>query len=327
VRYVLEGSVRKAGGRVRITAQLIEAKSGVHLWADRFDGSLEDVFELQDKVAAGIAGVIEPALQAAEIRHSAERRRHDPTAYDLYLRALAGVANYTRDGIVQALGLLDQAIARDPQYGPALALAGSYRVDLDSVGGADDPAANRDIAVDLARRALRVGADDPVVLGRTALVLGRFGEDIDAALALIDRALELNPSFADAWYHSGWMRLFAGDPAVAIEHFETSLRLNPRGQRGFHLGGIGTALFLLRRFDEAAAALRVSLEELPTFTQSYRALAACYAHMGRLDDARLIAARLMTLTPVIVPTGGAYRNPEHAKLLASGLRLATSGPD
>ena len=321
VRYVLEGSVRKGGDRVRITAHLIEAESGAHLWADRFDGSLEDV-ELQDKVASGIAGVIEPALQAAEMRHSAERRRHDPTAYDLYLRALAGVSAFTEERIVEALDLLDQAIVREPHYGPALALAASYRIDLENFPAAGDAAVNRQRAIEFARRALPVGADDPGVLGRAAMVLGRFGEDIDAALALIDRALALNPSFADGWYYSGWLRLFSGQPSAAIEHFENSLRLNPRGQRAFHLGGIGTALLFLRRFDDAVATLRISLEELPTFTQSYRALAACYAHMGRLDDAQLIADRLLSMTPVMVPTGGAYRDPEHVALLASGLRLA-----
>jgi TolB-like protein len=322
VRYVLEGSVRKAGGRVRITGQLIDAATGAHLWADRFDGSLQDVFDLQDQVAGSIAGVIEPALQAAEMRHSAERQHHDPTAYDLYLRALAGVSTFTEARIVQALDLLDQAIVREPHYGPALALAASYCIDLENFPAANDAAANRQRAVELARRALGVGADDPGVLGRAAMVLGRFGEDIDAALALIDRALTLNPSFADGWYHSGWLRLFAGQPTAAIEHFENSLRLNPRGQRGFHLGGIGIAQFFLRRFDDAVATLRISLEELPAFTLSYRSLAACYAHMGRLDEARLIANRLLSMTPVVVPVGGAYRNPEHAELLASGLRLA-----
>jgi len=322
VRYMLEGSVRKAGQRVRITAQLIDAADGAHLWADRFEGSLADVFELQDQVAASVAGVIEPALQAAEIRRAAHRPTADLTAYDFYLRALAGVWAYSPERIIQGLGLLDQAIAREPRFGPALALAASYRVDLDNTDAAEDPDANKRVAIELARQALRVGADDPGVLGRAAIVLGGFGEDIDAALALIDRALALNPSFADGWYHSGWLRLLAGELAVAIAHFENSLRLNPRGQRGFHLSGIGTAQFLLRRFDDAAAMLRVSLEELPNFTPTYRALMSCYAHMGRLEAATQIAERLRTLTPLIVRSARAFRNPEHRELYLSGLRLA-----
>jgi adenylate cyclase len=326
VRYVLEGSVRKAAGRVRITAQLIEAETGSHLWADRFDGSLEDVFELQDRVAISIAGVIEPTLQVAEMRHSAERPTSDLTAYDLYLRARSSASSYEREHLVQALDLLQQAIAREPRYGPALALAATYRVDLENYDWADDreEEKNRRAAIDLAREALSAAADDPGVLGRAAMVLGRFGEDIDAAFALIDRALVLNPSFAFGWYWSGWLRLFAGQAELAIQHFETSMRLNPRGQRGYHLSGIGMAHFVNHRFEEALAALRVSLEEVPAFTPTYRALTACYAHMGRLDEARSILRRLVTLTPVVVPTASPFRHREHGELFLSGLRLAAN---
>jgi TolB-like protein/class 3 adenylate cyclase len=324
VRYVLEGSVRKAGARVRITAQLIEAATGAHLWADRFDGSLDDVFALQDKVAVSIAGVIEPTLQAAEIRSSVERPLNDLTAYDLYLRARSTASSYEREHFAQALDMLAQAIAREPRYGPALALAATYRVDLENYDWADDreEEENRLAAIDLARAALSVAADDPGVLGRAAMVLGRFGEDIHAALALIDRALVLNPSFAYGWYWSGWLRLFAGNADLAIQHFETSMRLNPRSQRGFHLAGIGLAHLFNHRFEDALAALRVSLEEVPAFTPAYRTLAACYAHMGRLDEARSILKRLLALTPVVVPTTNPFRDPEHGKLLLSGLRLA-----
>jgi TolB-like protein len=321
VRYVLEGSVRKAGQRVRITAQLIEAGSGAQLWADRFDGSLDDIFELQDRVAGSIAGVIEPTLQDAELRLTAGHRASDLTAYDLYLRALAGVSTYTPESIRHALDLLDAAIAREPGYGPALALAASYRVDLDNFGS-DDSIANRNAAVDLARQALRVGADDPRVLGRAAMVLGRFTDDIDSATALIDRALALNPSYADGWYHSGWLRLFAGALDEAAQHFEFSLRLNPRDRRGFHLSGIGTAQFLSRRFDEAIGTLRLALEELPSFTPTYRALAASCALSGRQDEARGVIERLRSLDAVVLPSSGAFRKPEHAELFSSGLRQA-----
>jgi adenylate cyclase len=324
VRYVLEGSVRKAGGRVRITAQLIDATNGAHLWADRFDGSLEDIFDLQDKVALNIAGVIEPALQAAEIGYSIARPTNDLTAYDLYLRARSAASTYEREHLIEALELLGQAITREPRYGPALALAATYRVDLENYDWADDrqAAENRCAAIDLARRALAATADDPGVLGRAAMVLGRFGEDIDTALALIDRALALNPSFAYGWYWSGWLRLFAGQADVAIQHFETSMRLNPRSQRGFHLSGIGLAHLINHRLDDALAALRVSLEEVPAFIPTYRTVATCYALMGRRDEARSILARLTALTPIVQPTVNPFRKPEHRELLASGLRLA-----
>ena len=324
VRYVLEGSVRKAGGRVRITAQLIDATNGAHLWADRFDGSLEDVFELQDQVATSIAGVIEPTLQAAEIHLSIERPTSDLTAYDLYLRARSVGSSYEKQHIAEALDLLGQAIAREPRYGPFLAQAASYRVDLENYDWADDSAKeeNRRSAIELSRQAVSLAPDDPAVLGRGAVVLGRFGEDIDAALGLIDRALVLNPSFAFAWYWSGWLRLFAGDTDLAIQHFETSMRLNPRGQRGYHLSGIGMAHFLNRRFDDALAVLRVSLEEVPIFTATYRSLAACYAHLGRLEEARSIIKRMASLTPVLAPSTNPLRDPEHRELFRSGLRLA-----
>jgi adenylate cyclase len=324
VRYVLEGSVRKGGNRVRITGQLIDATSGAHLWADRFDGALEEIFDLQDRVAVSIAGVIEPTLQAAEIRYSVERPIDDLTAYDLYLRARAVASTYERNDLVKALELLGQAIAREPRYGLALAVAATYRVDLENYDWGDDreAEANRRTAIDLARQALRTGADDPGVLGRAAIVLGRFDEDIDAALALITRALALNPSFAYGWYWSGWVHTFAGQLDLAIQHFETSMRLNPRSQRGFHLAGIGMAHFLAHRFAEAVAVLRVSIEEVPTFTPTHRTLAACYAQMGRLQEAREIIKRLVSLTPVVMPTANPCRNPEHRELFLSGLRLA-----
>ena len=324
VRYVLEGSVRKAGGRVRITAQLIDAQTGTHLWADRFDGSLEDVFELQDRVATSIAGVIEPTLQAAEIRLSVERPTKDLTAYDLYLRARALGSSYEKDQIAEALDLLEQAIAREPRYGPALAQAATYRVDLENYDWANDSdkEKNSRTAIELSRRAVGLAPDDPGVLGRAAMVLGRFGEDIDAALALMDRALALNPSFALAWYWSGWLRLFAGETDLAIQHFETSMRLNPRGQRGFHLSGIGMAHLLNRRFDDALAILRASLEEVPIFTATYRSLAVCYAHMGRINEARSMIKRMGSLTPVLVPSTNPLRDPRARELFLSGLRLA-----
>src|SRR5579863_5737814 len=226
VRYVLEGSVRKGGNRVRITAQLIEAETGTHLWADRFNGSLEDVFELQDQVAISVAGVIEPALQAAEARRSANRPTNDLTAYDLYLRALPHFSSVTREEFREALDLLDRAIARDPLYGPALGLAASCALALHLNGWTDSPDTTRKQGVDYARRAIRAASNDLSVLASAALVLGYFGEDIEAAIALMDRSLAANPSSAYGWLASGVLRMIAGQPDTAIEHIETSLRLN-----------------------------------------------------------------------------------------------------
>src|SRR3954451_11216954 len=198
VRYVLEGSVRKAGQRVRITAQLIEATTGTHLWADRFDGSLEDVFDLQDKVASSVAGIIEPALQAAETARSAGRPTNDLTAYDLYLRAYAMVLSSTRQ-TPEALRLMEQAIARDPGYGPALAWAAYCCFRLLRDGRSEDREADALKGTDFARRALQESGDDPGVLANAALALAYFGEDIGAMMALVDRALALNPNSARGW--------------------------------------------------------------------------------------------------------------------------------
>src|SRR5437764_6096028 len=266
VRYVLEGSVRKAGRQVRITGQLIDALTGTHLWADRFDGSLEDVFDLQDKIAVSVAGVIEPAVQAAEIRRSSKRPTNDLTAYDLYLRALPHWGSYEKGRVLQALGLLAQAIERDPHYGPALALAAHCNHLLMVNDWSDDPEKNRRVGSDLARRALRADADDPEVLASVGFTLGVFGEDIAVSTALIDRGLTLNPSFARGWLWSGVLRNLAGQPDVAIEHFQTYLRLSPRDRIGGNAGtALGAAYFFSRRFDEAAAILRSSLEHAPSF--------------------------------------------------------------
>ena len=231
VRYILEGSVRKVGNRVRITGQLIEAETGAHLWADRFDGSLEDVFDLQDHVAITVAGVIEPTLQAAEIRRTSERPTNNLSAYDLYLRALPHVATYQWDHTIQALALLQQAIEHDPGFASALARAAYCHAVLDAIGRVDDRRSNRRFGIDLARRALQLGGDDAVALAFVAHVLGYFNEDIEAAIAIVDRATALNPSSAYGWRFSGFQRLYAGQCGRAIEHFKRSIRLSPREPR------------------------------------------------------------------------------------------------
>jgi adenylate cyclase len=321
VRYVLEGSVRKAGGRVRITAQLIDATNGAHLWADRFDGLLKDVFDLQDKVAVSVAGVIEPALQAAETARSANRPTNDLTAYDLYLRALAMVMTPGTQ-IPDALRLLEGAIERDPRYGPALALAAVLYQRLVMDGRSEDLDTDIRQGTDLARRALQVAGDDPGVLATSAVVLAHFGEEIGSMMALVDRALALNPSFARGWYQSGILRSWAGQPDAAVDHLEAALRLSPRARIGAVRAVIGTAHFFARRFDEAVPKLLLAIQEDPSFPPPYRILASCYVHMGRLAEAREIVRGLRAITPVVVPSLIPYRNPEHRELYLSGLRLA-----
>jgi TolB-like protein/class 3 adenylate cyclase len=322
VRYVLEGSVRKSGNRVRITGQLIDALTGEHLWADRFDGSLEDVFELQDKIAISVAGVIEPALQAAEMRRSAARLTIDLTAYDLYLRALSTFFPVTKERLITTLGLLEQAIAIDPHYGPALSWAAICHMRLVTGGWAEVPENERQRAIYLARQALQVGENDPRVLANAAVALANLGEDIGAMMGLVDRALALNPSFARGWNLSGLLRNFAGEHDLTIEHVETALRLSPRERFGVPLAVMGSAYFFKRQFDEAEAKLLLAIQEQPDLPSAYRTLASCYAHMGRMDDARATIAKLRAITPLVMPSDTPYRNAEDRDLFLSGLRLA-----
>ena len=323
VRYVLEGSVRKAGNRVRITGQLIDAETGAHLWADRFDGSLEDVFDLQDKVACSVAGVIEPALQAAETTRSAYRPTTDLTAYDLYLRAYAMFRSSARQ-IPEALRLTEQAIERDPRYGPALAWAAVCCHRLIGDNRSEDAAKDRRKGTDFARRALEVAGEDPGILVNAALALASFGEDIGAMIALVDRVLALNPNYARGWSISGLLRLWAGQPDVAIEHVEASLSLSPRARVGTPLVTIGQAHLFSRRFNQAIPKLLAAIQEDPSFPPAYRSLAVCYAHLGRLEDARDTLGRLRAITSVMIPDASFLRNAEHRELYLSGLRLATS---
>jgi len=322
VRYVLEGSVRKGGNRVRITAQLIDAASGAHLWADRFDGTIDEVFELQDEVAIKVAGVIEPTLQANEVRRSSERAPQDQTAYDLYLRALANFPWTSKEQLFEARDLFDRSLARDPRYGPALGWAAVCHARIGYDGWAEDPEASRRKALALVEQALALGDEDPGVLTNAAHVLGFSGEDLSTAIALVDRALALNPSHARGWYISGFLRSRAGRYDEAIEHLETSLRLSPRGYLAAPRYALGTVYFFTRRFDQAAELLALSLREIP-FPGAYRLLASCYAHMGRADEARALVEHLRAIGAEIVPShlpfGG---NPAHKELYLSGLRLA-----
>jgi adenylate cyclase len=257
-------------------------------------------------------------LHAAEICRSATRPTNDLTAYDLYLRAYA----MQLSSAPEALRLLDQAIERDPQYGPALALAAVFHAERWIAGWSEDPEADSSASADLAWRALQVAGDDPITLSNAALALGPSSEDISTMMGLVDRALALNPSFARGWTISGLLRLFAGQSERAIEHAETALRLSPRARVGTTHGIIGTAHLVSLRFDEALPKLLLAIQEAPSFPTPYRWLASCYAHMGRLDEAKDIVKRLRAITPVVVPPATQFRDPEQRELLLSGLRLA-----
>jgi tetratricopeptide (TPR) repeat protein len=316
--------VRNNGGRIRIAVQLLEAETGAHLWAERFDGAAADVFELQDRVAASVAGALQPAMEIVEIHRSVLRPTDDLTAQDLYLRALPGCYSYDIRPLLRAHDLLQQAIERDPGFGPALAAAAGCRQFLAATGWIDDPEANRLKAVELARQALQADGDDPAVLAEAARVLGYFTEDIDTAIALSERAVSRHPSYARGWFWNGWIRMLAGQPDLAIEHLETASRLNPRHRT---YSNIGMAHFFGRRYPEAIDALNASLRERPGWPTTLRFLAASHAQLGQFGKARQAADRLRAITPAFVPPadclgGSPYRNREQLTLYVEGLHLA-----
>jgi adenylate cyclase len=326
VRYVLEGSVRKAGARLRITGQLVDCSTGYHLWAERFDGALEQVFELQDQVASGVAGVIDPLLLDTEIKRVANRPTADMTAYSLYLRALPLIRAWARVPNQGAIALLQQAIARDPNYGLAIASLALCHSQNFASGWGESAAVESERGTTLARRALAIATGDSVTVLMAVGALLNLGSDANALKGLVDRALAHNPSHAYGWLWSGWVRAAAGESDLAIEHFERSMRLDPRStRRAFHLTGIGVCHFFQRRFDKAAAILDESFRELPTYPLTMWFLAACYAQTGHLSEAREFATRhgIRADGPWLT-IGSRFGNPEHSELLLSGLRLATS---
>lgn len=321
VQYVVEGSVRAAGGRSRTTYRLVKPETGECLTSDRFDLPLDDILDLQEKVALGVAGAVEPMLQAAEATRSLGRPAELLTPKDLYLRSHAMVLS-SGARFREALPLLEQAMARDPHLAPAAAWASVGRMRLVEDGRSDNPASDCQKGTDHAWHALEVAGDDPGVMTNCALALAYFGEDIGLSTGLIDRALKLNPGHARGWHVSGMLRFYAGDLDAAIRHVETSMRLSPRLRVGWGKTWIGAAHFLSGRFSEGAAMLKLAIHEDPSFPDPYRFLAACYAHMNRLDKARQVAARLRKITPAPMPDTTHMRNDGQREMLVTGLKLA-----
>jgi len=227
----------------------------------------------------------------------------------------------------EALRLIEQAIAIDPRYGTALSWAAFLCQRLLFDGRSEDRETDRLKGAEFARRALEVAGDDPVILAESAHALAYFGEDIGAMMALVDQALTLNPNYARGWHTSGVLRLWAGHLDVAIGHVETALRLSPRARVGASLITVSGALLFSRRFEEAVPKLLLLIQQDPSYSTSYRYLAACYAHMGRLDDASEAITRLRTITPVVIPDLSYLRNAEHRELFITGLKLVVGETD
>jgi TolB-like protein/Tfp pilus assembly protein PilF len=298
VRYVLEGSVRKSGNRVRVTGQLIDAITAAHLWADRFDGSLEDVFDLQDQVTVSVVSAIGPKLEQAEI----ERARRKPTAsldaYDYYLRGMAIVLQTNREVNTEALRLFRKAIDLDRDFAAAYGMAAWCYVVRKTNGWMNDRAADVVEATRLARRATELGRDDAVALCWGGYALAYVASDVDGGVAYIDQALALNPNLAAAWNFSGWVRIFRGEQDLAIERLARALRLSPLDPTLFHMRtGIAYAHFLADRYGEASSWAKDALRDQPTFLGGMRVLAASKALDGQLEEAREAITCLLRLDP------------------------------
>ena len=327
VRYVLEGSVRKAGGRVRIGVQLVDAGDGAQIWTQRFEDTLDDVFALQDRVALSVAGVIEPTVQTAEIRRAAQRPTDSLGGYDLYLRALPLLRSLARPGLAAARDLLDRATALDPDFAQALSLAAICRWLIVGQGWSVDPEGDGREAIALTHRALKRAGDDPKVLGEVAGVVAYLEGDLDGALALVDRAIALNPGCAQALIASGGLRVARGEADLAIDHLERSMRLDPMGpDRTSQLVTLGSALFSQRRFKEALPRFREAVQRTEENPGVFLALAATHAQLGQAAPARDALGRYRALSDL--STGDFLRlwsaalSPEHFALFAEGLALA-----
>jgi adenylate cyclase len=324
VRYVLEGSVRKAAGKVRITGQLIDAVTGAHIWADRFERDLTDVFALQDEVTVAVVSAIQPKLLQTEIAMAARRRPENLTAYDLFLRAMQQFYLATREGEAEALQLARRALELDPRFSSVAALAGACHMHNVLWGYTIDPQFDREEAIRLLRLALSLDDGDPETLAWAAFISAYMVGDREREFEMADRAVALNPNSFIAWNFRGWVYRNAGRPEDAIQSFERAIRMSPVDpllHRSF--AGIGYAFIELRRFDEAIAAGKKALHLNPSFSATHRCLASAFGHLGRDKEAHEAAARLLEVDPGFTISAWIARGGQsNAKLLIEGLRKA-----
>ena len=326
VRYVLEGSVRKAVGRLRITGQLIEASSGAHLWAEKFDGALEDVFELQDAVTERVVGAIETSVNQAEINRSRAKPTSNLDAYDYYLRALRHFTLYTRVGIDAAIENAQKAISLDPDYALAKALLSStYMIRrIRGWGTTADPAK----ALAVAREAIAQDSNNPSVLRWAGFTLGFWG-DHDRSIALLEKAARLNVNGSQILLSLGWVKVYAcTDTERAIAHFERAMRLSPRDpEMASMLTGISFAHLISGHYEKALSFAQQSIDEGPQFTSGHRAKITALIFLNREQEARAATEMLLTIDPQFSISSRLppYRDPDfqrryHAALKAAGLR-------
>lgn len=327
VRYILEGSLRKAANRVRINGQLVDAATGATFWSERFEGRIDDIFALQDQITANVVGAIAPQLERAEI----ERAKHKPTenldAYDYYLRAMVGLHHGTREGIDEALALLHTAIELDPGYAAAHALAGWCHFWRKVNGWMKDRPQEVAEGTRLARRAIELGREDAVALTRAGHSLAHLAGDLDVGIAMLDRAKMLNPNLAAAWFLGGFVRVWRGDPEGALAHFAQAMRLSPLDPEMYRMqAGMAAAHLFAGRFDEASSWAEKSFRDLPSFLMVVAIIAASHALADRSDEAHRSMRHLRALDPSLrVSTLTDWlpiQRPQDLAIFSDGLRKA-----
>lgn len=297
VAYLLEGSVQKSGNRIRIIVQLIETEGGVHIWTAQHDGTIDDIFDLQDRITEQVAGALQPSIRIAEIERSLRKRPQDLGAYDYTMRAMPHVWVLEKDESARALELLDQALVIDPGYPLALSLAGWCHAQRSVYNWADNLAGSQASARSLAERAAELSGDDPLILA----VLGAvhtFVRNYGTARVLLERALAIDPNAAWAWSRLGWLDNYADRPEAAIEKFGRALRLSPLDPMNFnnHVG-MGSAQEIVRNYDKAAAHYRRALEERPNAKWINRHLASALSGAGRMEEAKQAYAEMLRSYP------------------------------
>ncbi len=299
VRYVLEGSVRKAANRVRITGQLIDTATGAHLWADRFDGALEDIFDLQDQITVSVVSAIAPKLEQMELERAKRKPTESLDAYDYFLRGTESLHQGTKEAISEALRLYYRAIELDPEFSSAYGMAAWCYAVRKMNGWMQDLVQEVRETTRLARRATELGRDDAVALCWGGYALAYVAGDVDDGLAFVDQALALNPNLAAAWNYSGWLRIMLGEQQSAIDRFERALRLSPRDPTAFHIRtGIAYANFLAGHYDTASSAARDALRDR-AWLGGLRVLAASKALAGQSEEAREAVNRILQLDPAV----------------------------
>jgi TolB-like protein len=325
VRYVLEGSVRKAGNRVRITGQLIDATTGAHLWADRFDSQLEDIFELQDQVTSRVIGAIFPQLERAEIERANRKPTENLEAYDYYLRALSSFYQFTREQNIESLRLSAAANAIDPQFAAAYALGAFSLLQRKFFGWRSDPTQEVVEARRLVKRAIELDRDDPTVLARAGQVMSEMTGEVEEGAALLSRAIDLDPSLVIGRYSRASERLFLGDIDAALEQYHLAVRLSPLDPLLFFAQtGMAYAHFMAGRYGDGLPWARSAVLQRPNYVNAQFILAACLAMSGRIEEARVICARLMQLRPDLRISGikTRFRRAEDTERLSQACRLA-----